>query len=64
MKIYITNLGDSLKQYLEVKANIRKEESLKFSELNIYSKKLEKELQNRGEKKKENNKAEFNKIEN
>ena len=58
MKIYITNLGDSLKQYLEVNADTRKE-TLKFNELNINSKKLEKELQNKQRKKEKENTEQY-----
>lgn len=63
MKIYITNLGDSLKQYFEVNADTRKE-TLKFNELSINSKKLEKEPQNKQRKKERTYRAVFNKIEN
>ena len=51
MKMYTTNMQDSLKQHLKVNVNSGKEESLKYNELNTNSRKLEKELQNKQEKK-------------
>ena len=44
-------MQDSLKQHLKVNVNSGKEESLKYNELNTNSRKLEKELQNKQEKK-------------
>ena len=60
MKMYTTNMQDSLKQHLKVNVDSGKEESLKYNELNTNSRKLEKELQNKQEKKR----AKFNTIEN
>ena len=39
MKIYTTNLQDSLKQYLKVNVDSAKEGSLKYNELNMNSRK-------------------------
>ena len=52
MKMYTTNLQDSLKQNLKVNVDCGKEESLNYNELNTNSRKLEKELQNKQEKEK------------
>ena len=51
MKMYATNMQDSLKQHLKVNVDSGKEESVKYNELNTNSRKLEKELQNKQEKK-------------
>ena len=51
MKMYTTNMQDSLKQHLKVNVDSGKEESLKYNELNTNSRKLKKELQNKQEKK-------------
>ena len=51
MEMYATNMQDSLKQHLKVNVDSGKEESLKYNELNTNSRKLEKELQNKQEKK-------------
>ena len=44
-------MQDSLKQHLKVNVDSGKEESLKYNELNTNSRKLEKEQQNKQEKK-------------
>ena len=51
MEMYATNMQDSLKQHLKVNVDSGKEESVKYNELNTNSRKLEKELQNKQEKK-------------
>lgn len=62
MKTYTSNLGNSLKQYLQGNADIRKQENLKFNELNTNSKKLKKKDCKINAKKEKGNNKEQNLI--